>query len=249
MVTGNAQEPLVRLRDVTYRYGDGRMALQDVSLDVYKGERVAILGNNGAGKSTLLLQLNGILRGEGDITIDGIHVQRKTLPQIRARVGLVFQDPNDQLFCPSVLEDVAFGPLHMGLDPTDAEAAARRALEMVGAAHLADRTPHHLSLGERRRAAIATVLSMEPPLLALDEPSAGLDPPGRDDLANLLGRLDQTLLIATHDVAFVRPLCTRAVLLAAGRVAVDVPMTDEGLGVLLAKAGWRPGSSGLGPSG
>jgi len=176
-------------------------------------------------------------------------VQRKTLPQIRARVGLVFQDPNDQLFCPSVLEDVAFGPLHMGLDPTDAEAAARRALEMVGAAHLADRTPHHLSLGERRRAAIATVLSMEPPLLALDEPSAGLDPPGRDDLANLLGRLDQTLLIATHDVAFVRPLCTRAVLLAAGRVAVDVPMTDEGLGVLLAKAGWRPGSSGLGPSG
>ena len=249
MVTGNAQEPLVRLRDVTYRYGDGRVALQDVSLDVYKGERVAILGNNGAGKSTLLLQLNGILRGEGEITIDGIHVQRKTLPQIRARVGLVFQDPNDQLFCPSVLEDVAFGPLHMGLDPTDAEAAARRALEMVGAAHLAERMPHHLSLGERRRAAIATVLSMGPPLLALDEPSAGLDPPGRDDLANLLGRLDQTLLIATHDVAFVRPLCTRAVLLAAGRVAVDVPMTDEGLGVLLAKAGWRPGSSGLGPSG
>ena len=249
MVTGNAQEPLVRLRDVTYRYGDGRMALQDVSLDVYKGERVAILGNNGAGKSTLLLQLNGILRGEGEITIDGIHVQRKTLPQIRARVGLVFQDPNDQLFCPSVLEDVAFGPLHMGWNPADAEAAARRALEMVGAAHLAERMPHHLSLGERRRAAIATVLSMEPPLLALDEPSAGLDPPGRDDLASLLGRLDQTLLIATHDVAFVRPLCTRAVLLAAGRVAVDVPMTDEGLGVLLAKAGWRPGSSGLGPSG
>ncbi|MGC9360084.1 MAG: energy-coupling factor ABC transporter ATP-binding protein [Anaerolineae bacterium] len=240
MVNGSAQEPLVRLRDVTYRYGDGRTALQDISLDVYKGERVAILGNNGAGKSTLLLQLNGILRGEGEILIDGIRLQRTTLQQIRARVGLVFQDPNDQLFCPTVLEDAAFGPLHMGLAPSEAEARARRALAQVGAAHLADRMPHHLSVGEQRRAAIATVLSMDPPLLALDEPAAGLDPPGRDELASLLAGLEQTLLIATHDLAFVRPLCTRAVLLCDGRITATVPMTDDGVALLLTEAGWRP---------
>ncbi len=231
--------PLVRLRDVTYRYPDGRMALDAVSLEIQRGERVALLGANGAGKSTLLLQLNGILRGEGEIIIDGLSLRRDTLQRIRARVGMVFQDPNDQLFCPTVLEDVAFGPLYMGLDPVQAEARARRALSQVGAAQLADRMPQHLSLGERRRVAIATVLSMNPALLALDEPSAGLDPPGRDELTALLISLDQTLLIATHNLAFVRPLCTRAILLRAGRIAADVPMNDDGVAHLLRQAGWR----------
>jgi cobalt/nickel transport system ATP-binding protein len=211
----------VHLRDVHYRYPGGRPALRGVDLRVAHGERVALLGPNGAGKTTLMLHLNGLLTGTGEVEAAGLRVERGTLRDLRARVGLVFQDPDDQLFMPTVGEDVAFGPLNLGLGAEEVAARTREALAAVRMAGAHDRSPHQLSMGERRRVAIATVLAMHPWLLVLDEPSANLDPRARRELLEVLAAVEGTMLVATHDLPLAAELCERAVILDAGRVVAD----------------------------
>jgi cobalt/nickel transport system ATP-binding protein len=213
----------IRARGLSYGYPNGSQALHGVDLHIRHGERVALLGPNGAGKTTFMLHLNGLLTGSGALEVAGLYVGRDTLRELRARVGLVFQDPDDQLFMPTVAEDVAFGPLNMGLGR---EAVAARVAEALGAvrmAHVADRAPYQLSMGARRRVAIATVLAMHPALLVLDEPSANLDPRARRELLDLLAALDRTLLVVTHDLPFAAELCERAVILSRGRIVADGP--------------------------
>jgi len=212
----------VALGDVSFRYPDGQQALHNLSLHIALGEKVALMGPNGAGKSTLLLHLNGVLGAlDGSVCIDGVPVQRTTLPRVRALVGLVFQDPDDQLFSPTVFDDVAFGPLHMNLPPDEVRRRVILALNQVGMAGFEARVPHHLSLGQRKRIALATVLSMSPTMLALDEPSAGLDPRARNGLVQLLQSLPHTLLVSTHDLALAADVCSRAVVLNNGAVVYD----------------------------
>ncbi len=228
----------LELHALSYRYPDGTPALDGISLRIDQGEHVALLGANGAGKSTLLLALAGIVRAEGKISILGEEQTDSSLTRLRSRVGLLFANPDDQLFSPTIFDDVAYGPLYMGLDESEVSARAEEALAAVDLADLGGRAPHRLSLGERRRAALATVLSMRPPMLALDEPSASLDPAARRRLVTLLDGLGFTQLIATHDLALASQLCPRSVLLASGCVVADGP-TDELLGdaVLLARYG------------
>lgn len=215
---------MIELRGLCYRYPDGTEALRGVSLRVAPGEKLALVGPNGAGKSTLLLHLNGVLRSTGgEVLVDGQPISEGTLRQVRSRIGMVFQDPDDQLFSPTVFDDVAFGPLHMGLSEADVRERVARALEQVGMAGFEGRMPHHLSLGQRKRVAIATVLSMEPALLALDEPTAGLDPRARRGLLALLQRLPQALVVSTHDMRMVAEVFPRMVVLAEGAVAYDGP--------------------------
>jgi cobalt/nickel transport system ATP-binding protein len=214
---------VIRARGLTFAYPDGRVALDGVDLDVAEGERVALLGPNGAGKTTLMLHLNGLLRGDGELQVAGLGAGDR---ELRERVGLVFQDPDDQLFMPTVREDVAFGPLNLGLTPDEALARVHEALSRVRMEHAADRPPHALSMGERRRAAIAGVLAMRPRLLVLDEPSASLDPRGRRELVEVLAGLDSTMLLATHDLPLAAQLCERAVVLDRGRVVADAPVTE-----------------------
>jgi cobalt/nickel transport system ATP-binding protein len=211
----------VQARGLTYRYPNGHTALAEVDLHVTHGERVAVLGPNGAGKTTLMLHLNGLLMGEGSLEVAGIDVSKRNLKELRRRVGLVFQDPDDQLFMPSVREDVAFGALNMGLGPAEALARVDEALAAVRMGHAAGRAPHELSMGERRRVAIATVLAMWPDLLVLDEPSANLDPRARRELLDVLERIERSMLVVTHDLPFAAELCERAVVLSAGRVVAD----------------------------
>ena len=213
----------LEVRDLRFKYPDGRVALDGVSLRIEPGEKVALVGPNGAGKSTLLLHLNGILRGEGEVRVCGLRLEDGTLGQVRAAVGLVFQDPDDQLFSPTVFEDVAFGPLYMGRSPEDVRARVERALGAVGMAGGEGRVPHHLSGGEKKRVAIATVLAMDPELLVLDEPTAGLDPRGRRGLIRLLDELPQTMLVSTHDIRMVAELFKRTIVLDGGRVVADAP--------------------------
>lgn len=218
---------LLEVKDVTYAYPDGRKALNGINLAVSTGEKVGIVGSNGAGKSTFLLHLNGILHGGGEIRVAGKKVESSSLGEIRSLVGLVFQDPDDQLFSPTVFEDVAFGPLYMGLSNDEVDLRVERALEMVGMSGMRDRVPHHMSLGERKMAAIATVLSMEPSLLALDEPTSALDAQARRRLLEVLKGLDgATLLVATHDLALVKDVLERTIVFDGGRVVADGP-TDE----------------------
>ena len=220
----------IRVARLTFSYPDGRRALDEVSLGVEPGEKVALVGPNGAGKSTLMLHLNGILRsadGNGQIEVGGLMLNDATLGQIRAWVGLVFQNPDDQLFSPRVWQDVAFGPLHMGLPQDEVRARVDRSLAAVGMGDYGDRLSHHLSVGEKKRIAIATVLSMDPKILALDEPTAGLDPRARRSLIALLRSLkQQTLLISTHDMRLADELCSRAVVLDGGRVVADGPAAE-----------------------
>ena len=213
--------PDILIDDLSFAYPDGRQALQAISLMVRPGEKVALAGPNGAGKSTLLLHLNGILRGQGDIVIAGEPVVKERLPIIRALVGMVFQNPDDQLFSPTVFEDVAFGPLHMGLDEQEVRRRVEEALAQVDMLDYTGRVSYHLSMGEKKRIAIATVLAMRPRILALDEPTAGLDPRARRGLIELLRELPQTMLIATHDMPLVRELCPRMVLMDEGRIVAD----------------------------
>jgi cobalt/nickel transport system ATP-binding protein len=215
------------VRGVTFRYPGGPAVLDVLDLDVAAGERVAVLGPNGSGKTTLALHLNGLLPlQQGAITVDGLAVGEPDLAEIRRRVGLVFQDPDDQLFMSTVHEDVAFGPANLGADRAERDRLVERSLAAVDAAHLADRHPHHLSGGEKRRAAIATILAMEPALVVLDEPTSGLDPVGRRELAELLVSIDATHLIITHDLPFALASCPRSVVLDGGRVVADAPTRD-----------------------
>ncbi len=209
-----------------YRYPNGVIGLDGIDLHVTHGERVAVLGPNGAGKTTLMLHLNGLLTGEGELEVAGIRVGEGDVRDLRAAVGLVFQDPDDQLFMPTVAEDVAFGPLNLGLPRDEVRERVDAALAAVRMEHVADRAPHQLSLGQRRRVAIATVLAMRPRLLVLDEPSANLDPRARRELLEVLDLIDRTLLVVTHDLPFAAQLCERAVLLSGGRVVADGPAAE-----------------------
>ncbi|MBL8090074.1 MAG: ABC transporter ATP-binding protein [Anaerolineales bacterium] len=212
---------VLSVNDLHFSYPDGHAALHGVSLKLCNGDKVALVGPNGAGKSTLMLHLNGILHGNGDVEIAGKKLTKDNLPMIRAMVGLVFQNPDDQLFSPTVFEDVAFGPLHMGLTEDEVRQRVDNALEAVKMTAYKDRLSHHLSVGEKKRIAIATVLSMNPSLLVLDEPSAGLDPRARRTLINLLRELPITMLVSTHDMALVKELFPRTVVMDEGKVVAD----------------------------
>jgi len=215
----------LQVRDLHFSYPDGHAALRGVSLNLCSGDKVALVGPNGAGKSTLMLHLNGILEGRGDpstmLRVNGLPVSRDNLPVIRSMVGLVFQNPDDQLFSPTVFEDVAFGPLHMGLPEAEVRARVDSALESVRMSSYKDRLSHHLSVGEKKRIAIATVLSMNPSILVLDEPSAGLDPRARRTLINLLRELPITMLVSTHDMKLVQELFPRTIVMDDGKIVAD----------------------------
>ncbi|MCV2488944.1 energy-coupling factor ABC transporter ATP-binding protein [Geodermatophilus sp. YIM 151500] len=216
--------PSLLVEDLAFAYPDGHQALFGVDLRIERGERVALLGPNGAGKTTLVLHLNGILQaGRGRVEVAGLPVAKPALREIRRRVGIVFQDPDDQLFMPTVGEDVAFGPRNLGLPEAEVAARVAEALDRVGMAGVADRPPHHLSFGQRRRVAVATVLSMHPEILVLDEPSSNLDPAGRRELAEVLDALPVTLLMVTHDLPYALQLCPRSVVLDRGTVVADGP--------------------------
>jgi len=214
--------PSLDVRALAFAYPDGHQALFGVDLTVARGERVALLGPNGAGKTTLVLHLNGILTpGHGSVTVAGLPVGKDTMQEIRRRVGIVFQDPDDQLFMPTVREDVAFGPANLGLRGDELDERVRHALERVGMLGYLDRPPHHLSFGQRRRVAVATVLAMQPEILVLDEPSSNLDPASRRELAEILVDLDVTTLMVTHDLPYALELCPRAVILDDGVIAAN----------------------------
>lgn len=214
------------VRGLRFSYPDGREALSGVDLAIDEGERVAVLGPNGAGKTTFALHLNGILRGSGEVIVDGLTLDDESLAEVRRRVGLVFQDANDQLFMPTVGEDVAFGPANLGLEGAELAKRVDDALAKVDASALRSRVPHHLSGGEKRSASIATVLAMEPHILVLDEPTSGLDPAGRRELVDMLETLEITLLVITHDLPFALELCDRAVIFDEGRVVADGDTPD-----------------------
>src|SRR5215212_1621933 len=219
--------PVLDVRGLAYAYPDGHQALYGVDLHVHRGERVALLGPNGAGKTTLVLHLNGILTaGGGSVTVSGVPVAKRNLAEVRRRVGVVFQDPDDQLFMGTVRDDVAFGPANLGVKGPALERRVLEALEQVGMAEFVDRPPHHLSFGQRRRVAVATVLAMEPEILVLDEPSSNLDPASRRELADILTGLDVTVLMVTHDLPYALQLCPRAVVLSEGRVVADRPTRE-----------------------
>ncbi|MFB3825312.1 MAG: energy-coupling factor ABC transporter ATP-binding protein [Bryobacteraceae bacterium] len=211
--------PLVRVRGLRYRYENGIEALRGVDFDLAPGETVALFGPNGSGKTTFVLHLNGLLHGEGAVEVCGIPVNRENAARVRHKVGLVFQDSDNQLFMPTVLEDVAFGPLNAGVAPAEAEREARRALEEVGMAGAAHRAPYHLSAGEKKRVAIAGILALKPEILVLDEPTTFLDPPGRRALLELLRRLPQAKIVVTHDIAFCATLAQKAFFFDGGRIA------------------------------
>jgi cobalt/nickel transport system ATP-binding protein len=211
----------IRIQDLDFAYPDGQVALRGVNLCVGPGERVAVVGPNGAGKSTLLLHLNGILRGDGLVYVGELDVSEVNLRKVRAAVGIVFQNPDDQLFSPTVFEDVAFGPIYMGLPEDEVKQRVRSALRQMGVEEYVDRVSHHLSLGEKKRIAISTVLAMDPQVLVLDEPSAGLDPRSRRTLIRLLDQLKPTMLISSHDLRMVKELCPRTVILDRGEVVAD----------------------------
>ena len=212
----------VEVEHLSFAYPDGQSALRDVTLSIAPGEKVALLGPNGAGKSTLILHLNGILRTQtGKVCVAGLEVTEKTLGRVRAAVGLVFQNPDDQLFSPTVFEDVAFGPIYQGLREADVRVRVGEALQAVRMGEYKDRVSHHLSTGEKKRIAIATVLSMQPEILVLDEPTAGLDPRARRGLINLIRELPQTMLVATHDIRMVMELFGRSVIMDGGEIVAD----------------------------
>ncbi len=222
--------PAIEIRDLHFRYGDGQEALRGVSLSIAPGECVALIGPNGAGKSTLLLHLNGLLpetqAGNGAVRVLGEPLRPENLPEVRRKVGLLFQDPNDQLFCPTVFEDVAFGPRQFGIAETEVRDRVCRSLLQVGLAGFEDRPPHHLSVGEKRRVCLAGVLACDPAILVLDEPTSSLDPRGRRDLKQLLRQIPITKLIATHDLEMVVELCPRVIILAKGLVAAEGPTVE-----------------------
>ncbi len=222
-------DPAIDIRGLRFSYPDGTEALRGADLRIGRGEKVALVGPNGAGKSTLLLHLNGMLQGEGAVRVLGRDLSgadRRTLREVRAQVGLVFQDPEDQLFSPTVEEDVAFGPVYMGLPPDEVARRVEEALSNVGLQGFGGRMPHHLSTGEKRRAALATVLSMGVEILVADEPSGGLDPRARRGLIRLIQQLPQTMIVATHDMRLAKDSLPRTVIMDRGVVAADGPSSE-----------------------
>lgn len=219
-------EVAIELEGVKYIYPDGTVALDEISLKILKGERVAILGPNGAGKSTMVMLMNGLYTpASGNVKISGVPLNRKSVHEIRRRVGVVFQNPDDQLFCPTLWEDVAFGPLNMGLSKEEVKQRVREALEIVHLEGYEDKAPHHLSIGEKKRAAIAAVLAMKPEILVLDEPTTNLDPRSSRELIEFLNKLHDTqgvtLVLATHDVNLAPMLADRAYLLSKGKILME----------------------------
>jgi cobalt/nickel transport system ATP-binding protein len=223
----------IEIRNLSFTYPDGQRALQEVSLSIRPDEKVALVGPNGAGKSTLILHLNGILDGEGRVEVCGLQVVKENFARVRAMVGLVFQSPEDQLFSPTVFDDVSYGPLYQGLPVEQVQARVQEALAAVHMQGYEARVSHHLSMGEKKRIAIATVLSMKPEVLVLDEPTAGLDPRSRRSLIELLRELPMTMLVSTHDMLMVQEIFPRMVIMDEGRVIADGPtrelMEDEEL--------------------
>lgn len=213
--------PLIQARNLRHRYEDGTIALDGVDFDLVPGETVALLGRNGSGKTTFVLQLTGLLHGDGEILICGERVTKESLGKIRSRVGMVFQDSDEQLFMPTVLEDVCFGPRNLGIEPGAATERAHRYLSEVGMLGAIHRAPYHLSAGEKRRVALAGVLAMEPEILILDEPTTFLDPPAQRDLVKTLRSLPQAKVLVTHDIPFARALATRAVFFEQGKIAAQ----------------------------
>jgi len=224
---GPVSAPSLQVSELSFAYPDGRQALEGIDLIVQPGERVALLGPNGAGKTTLILHLNGVLQpASGSVQVGGLPVIKENVREVRRRVGIVFQDPDDQLFMPTVAEDVAFGPANFGLSGLELENRVHAALAAVGMSEHAERSPLHMSGGQRRRAALATVLSCDPEILVLDEPSSNLDPVARRELAEVLLALDRTMLMVTHDLPYALQLCPRSVVLDDGRVVADAPTRD-----------------------
>jgi len=222
-----AVPPSLAVRELAFAYPDGHQALYGVDLTLQPRERVALLGPNGAGKTTLVMHLNGILEpGHGTVEVAGLPVVPDNYQEVRRRVGIVFQDPDDQLFMPTVREDVAFGPANLGLRGAELDARVDEALDSVGMLDFRDRPPHHLSFGQRRRVAVATVLAMRPEILVLDEPSSNLDPASRRELAEILLRLEISTLMVTHDLPYALELCPRAVILAEGSIVADGATRD-----------------------
>lgn len=226
-------DPIIAVEHLSFAYPDGKKALDDVSFTIMCREKVSLIGPNGAGKSSLLYHLNGILTGKGSIYVAGLEVNKKNMGTLRARVGLVFQDPDDQLFSPTVYEDVAYGPIHQGYGKEEVRQKVEKALETVHLPGFQERVPYHLSGGEKKRIAIATVLSMQPEILVLDEPMEGLDPRSRRELIAFLAELPQTMLIATHDLPLAAQLTGRTIVLKEGRLVADGPseaiLADEPL--------------------
>lgn len=212
---------ILQIHDLNFAYPDGFVALRGINLSICEGEKVALVGPNGAGKSTLMLHLNGILGENNQISIAGLSVDSKNLPIIRALVGLVFQNPDDQLFSPTVFDDVAFGPLHMGLPEDEVYQRVEEALAAVQMSDFGDRLSHHLSMGQKKRVAIATVLAMRPQILILDEPSAGLDPRTRRSLINFLRDLPITMLVSSHDLRMVQDIFPRMIIMDEGKIVAD----------------------------
>lgn len=227
-------QPLIEVRQLRYRYADGTEALKEIDFELSEGETVILLGANGSGKTTFLLHLNGLLLGEGQVTVCGTEVNRRNLAEIRRRVGIVFQDADEQLVMPTVLEDVAFGPLNHGVPRERALAAARETILRMNLGHCLERAPYHLSSGEKRRAAIAGILAMDPSVLILDEPTTFLDPPGQRSLIQTLASLHQAKIVATHDCHLAKALGTRAVFFEGGRVAASGPVEE-----ILDRFSWR----------
>jgi cobalt/nickel transport system ATP-binding protein len=227
---------VIEIKDLSFSYPDGHQGLKSVDLNVSSGENVAVIGPNGAGKSTLLLHLNGILRGNSTVRICGLDVEEKSLKEIRKRVGLVFQDAEDQLFSLTVFDDVAFGPINMGYSESEVRQRVTKAMDWVGMAGYEQRSPHHLSVGEKKRIAIATVLSLNPEILVIDEPTSNLDPRSKWSLIELLQQLPMTKIIATHDLELVRALCDRVLVMDEGRIVADSNKGDILDDVALLKA-------------
>lgn len=227
--------PVVQVRDLHYRYDDGTLALDGIDFDLHPGETVAIFGANGSGKTTFAHHLNGLLKGEGRVAVCGMMVERRNLAAVRRKIGIVFQDSDAQLFMPSVIEDVAFGPHNLGIGGEETSKRAHTALRLVGMEHAAARAPYHLSAGEKKRVALAGVLAMDPEVLVLDEPTTFLDPPAVRDLVALLGRLPQAKIIITHDALFARTLAQRAVFFEHGKIVADGSVED-----VIRRFAWDP---------
>jgi cobalt transport protein ATP-binding subunit len=212
---------ILEVKNLCYAYPDGTKALDGVNFSMEPGQKVAVLGANGAGKSTLMLHLNGILDGKGEIIVCGLKLEKKTIRQVRQKVGLVFQNPDDQLFCPTVFDDVAFGPQNMGLSKNEVSDRVAKALSQVGLTGFEKRSPFHLSIGEKKRIALATVLSIDSELIVLDEPTTNLDPRGRREIVELLSKLEKSMIIVTHDFGLAKKLCKRSIIMAKGKIVAD----------------------------